>query len=186
MLEKRLSAVAPQSFTSNGTTDGIVTVADTRPFRVKQEVILTANTLPNLDSIEVKRVISSTQLAVGPQKGNIDARADVSAYTVALGGAIRANEQKRPSVPVEEINRAVYEEEPIVAQRVIPVDELGKLRDKDNPAPTKSGTWWDEADITRDGDDDIVRVEFSKVGNLVETIELDYNGEKSVVKVRKS
>lgn len=129
MLEKRLSAVPPQSFLADGTANGIITVADTRYFKVKQEVILSANSLPNLDTIEVKRVLSSTQLAVGPQKGNIDTRIDVSAYTVALSAAIFANEQKRPSIPSEEFNRAMYDEEPTVAMRSVIVDKFGNKID---------------------------------------------------------
>ncbi len=137
MLEKRLVAVPPQSFTADGGADGIITIADTRPFKVKQEVILTANTLPNLDDVEVKRVISPTQLAVGPKKGNIDTRTDVSAYTVALSGAISANEQKRPSIPLEESTRAVYEEEPTVAWRSMLVDKFGREYRPDNPFPVQ-------------------------------------------------
>jgi hypothetical protein len=129
MLEKRLAAILPQSFTTNGGTDGTITVADASLFKVKQEVILKANTLSNLDTIEVKRVLSPTQLAVGPKSGNIDTRSDVSAYTVALNASIFANEQKRPSIPMEETVRAVYEEEPTVAQRSILVDKIGRKID---------------------------------------------------------
>ena len=135
MLEKRLIAVAPQSFTSNGTSDGIITVADASLFKVKQEVILSANTLPNLDQIEVKRVLNATQLAVGPKGSNIDSRSNISTYTTALSATIFANEQKRPSIPFEESTRAVYEEEPTVALRTLAVDKLGNPYTTDNPFP---------------------------------------------------
>lgn len=135
-LEKRLYAIPAQLFTANGTTDGLITLASGAcRFKVKQEVFLSANTLPNLDCIEVKRVISDTQLYVGPKGGNIDARIDISAYTTALTARISANEQKRPSIPNEEIVRAVYEEEPTVATRVVMVDKCGDKYGPDNPLP---------------------------------------------------
>lgn len=140
MLEKRLYAVTPQLFTSNGGADGTISVADTRLFKVKQEVYLTANTLPNLDTIEVKRIVSRTQLIVGPKGGNINATADVSAYTTGLQAKIAANEQKRPAVPYEEYMRAVYEEEPTVAVRSMLVDKDGKDYRIDNPLPVELST----------------------------------------------
>lgn len=185
MLEKRLPAVPPQSFEADGTTDGKITVFNSSLFKVKQQVTLTASSLAPLD-LEVKRITDINTIYVGPIKGNIDARENISAYTMVLSAAIFANEQKRPSVPVEEISRAVYEEEPVVATRVIPVDRLGNQISEDNPVPVQANTWWNEADITRDGDDDIIKVEFSKNDVLIQTIDLEYNGEKSVVKVIKS
>jgi hypothetical protein len=140
-LEKRLEAIPPQSFTADGTINGLITVADATEYKVKQQVFLSASTLPDLDQIEIRRVINAghgvnaTQLYVGPKGGSIDARTDVSAYTVALGAAITANEQNRPSIPNESINRAVYEEEPTVALRVFPVDEMGNDYNADNPFP---------------------------------------------------
>lgn len=135
MLEKRFPAVLPQSFTSDGTVYGIITIADTRVFKVKQVVQLTANTLPNLDNIEVKQVIDKTHLMVGPKGGSIIAYTDVSAYTVAKSAAISANIQDRPSIAMDYHERANYEEEPTVADRVILVDELGDKYNDDNPLP---------------------------------------------------
>jgi hypothetical protein len=141
-LEKRLEAALAQTFAVDGTATGLITILDASEFKVKQLVHLAANTLPNLD-LEIKRVISATQLYVGPKGGSIDARTDISAYTVALGANIFANEQLRPSIPNESINRAVFEEEPTNAHRVFLVDELGNDYDTDNPFPvsaTFSGT----------------------------------------------
>jgi hypothetical protein len=138
MLEKRLAAVSPQSFIINGGSDGSVTVNDTSLFKVKQEVILSASSLSNLDQIEVKRIVSPNVMYVGPKGGNIDSRIDVSAYTVALGATIFANEQKRPSIPFEEFTRAVYEEEPVVAQRSVLVDKYGNKYDNSNPMPVNA------------------------------------------------
>lgn len=135
MFEKRWAAVSPQLFTSNGTPGGVITVIDSSLFKVKQQVNITANTLPNLN-LEIKSVPNDVTIIVGPIGANIFTYSDVSAYTTALSGAISANEQKRSSVPVEEINRAVYEEEPTVALRNVLVDKHGKKIDSDNPLPT--------------------------------------------------
>lgn len=130
-FEKRLPAVSPQLFMSNGTVDGVITVTNAALFKVKQEVVLTANSLPNLE-LQVKRVVSPNLVHVGPKAGNIDTRTDISSYTVALSSAIYANEQKRPSVPEQEVERLTYEEEPAVARRVIQIDRFG------NPLKTDS------------------------------------------------
>lgn len=135
MFEKRWAAVPPQLFTSNGTPGGVITVIDSSLFKVKQQVNIIANTLPNLN-LEIKSVPNDVTIIVGPIGANIFTYSDVSAYTTALSGAISANEQKRSSVPVEEINRAVYEEEPTVALRNVLVDKHGKKIDSDNPLPT--------------------------------------------------
>lgn len=134
MFEKRLARIAPRLFISDGTIDGKVTVDSVDLFRVKQSIILTASTLPNLE-LEVKRVISDTELFVGPKTGNIDSRSDISKYTVALGASIQANEQLRPKVPEQEITRHTYEEEPVVARRVVMVNKLGEIFDEGNPLP---------------------------------------------------
>lgn len=135
MFEKRLAAVAPQSFTANGTTTGVIKVADASLFVVKQCVYLTADTLPNLDRIEVKAVLDATTIVVGPITGNINSVTDISAYTTGLNAAIAANEQKRPSIPLEEFTRAVYAEEPAVAIRTLSVDKLGNPISATNPLP---------------------------------------------------
>jgi hypothetical protein len=135
MFEKRFASVPAQAFTANGTANGIITIIDTTLFKVKQKVYLSAPTLPHLDNIEVKHVIDSTHLVVGPTSGNIKSTYDVSAYTVALGASIGANEQKRPEINLDDHSRAVYEEEPTVAVRVMPVDKLGNSYTATNPMP---------------------------------------------------
>lgn len=137
MFEKRWAAVSPQLFTSNGTANGKLTVLDSSVFKVKQQVNLSATTLPNLN-LEVKSIPDDTTILVGPLSANIFTYSDISAYTVALGANIWAIEQKRSSVPVEEINRAVYEEEPVVAERVILIDKHGNKYDENNPLPVNA------------------------------------------------
>lgn len=135
MFEKRWAAVSPQLFTANGTQGGAITVVDSSIFKVKQQVNITANTLPPLN-LEIKQIPNDVTVIVGPVGGNINTFTDVSAYTTALSAAISANEQKRASIPQEEVFRAVYDEEPTVALRVVPVDKHGNRIDENNPLPT--------------------------------------------------
>jgi hypothetical protein len=143
MLEKRLYAVPAQSFTADGTSNGVVTIAAEacQLFKVKQHVVISANSLTPL-TLEVKRIDSEGNVQVGPIPNgkpgvntSIDARTDISAYTVILGAAISAAEQKRPAIDYAEAMRAVYDEEPAVALRTIMVDECGNRINDNNPFP---------------------------------------------------
>jgi hypothetical protein len=154
MFEKRFAAISLQPFIANGTSSGVITVVDASFFKVKQEVIVQANTLPNLDSIEVKEVISATQLRVGPKGTSIVGPAsqiDLSLYTTALSAGIFSNEQKRPIIKEEEFNRAVYEEEPTVAIRSFLVDKLGRGYNDDNPLPVNASVSIGDITIGTDG-----------------------------------
>lgn len=124
MFERSWPAVASKLFTTDGNATGNITVVSASGLKVGQTVIITAATLPNLE-LKIKRVYSGTALAVGDKDKGIEHRRDISAYTTALGAAITANMQERSRVPLQEIERAVYEEEPTVAIRVIQVDKYG-------------------------------------------------------------
>lgn len=137
MLEKRFTAVPPQPFTADGTSGGLVTVPDTRLFKVKQKVFVRSNTVPSRDNLEIKRILNSTQMLVGPEKQPIHIYSDLSDLLVADSAVIGSNEQVRPSIPVEEITRAVYEEEPSVAIRSMLVDKEGNDYRADNPLPVR-------------------------------------------------
>lgn len=134
MFEKSWPAVPPQLFTANGNTVGLITVANTRGFKVKAKVVLSATAIPDL-RVECKRVISKTQLFVGPINANINARTDVSAYTVAASAFIYQEEQPRATIPPADLAQAVYEQEPGCAIRTIFTDEFGNFYDEDNPLP---------------------------------------------------
>jgi hypothetical protein len=137
MFEKRFAAVPAQVFTADGGANGSVSIADVRLFKVKQQVVITATGQTNLE-LEVKRIVNSTSMIVGPIAGNINAFTNLSAYTTAAGASIFANEQRRPTITSDDFERAVYEEEPVVAKRVILVDELGNKYDDNNPLPTSA------------------------------------------------
>jgi len=139
MYEKRLKAVPPQLFTADGTNNGKITVADASLFRVKQRVIIESSTQTS-SIFEVKRVESATELYVGPysdhqKKATILDRSDMSQYLVADLAKISAEEQMRPQIPQQEIERITYEEEPVVARRSFLVDTLGNPFSATNPLP---------------------------------------------------
>lgn len=132
-IEKRWEAIPARLFTSNGGAEGQVTLASTRDFKVKQEILLKGTGLDGI-KLEVKRVVSDTLLLVG-KPGDIKLRENVTAYTTAASATIEALEQSRHSIPDKEYERAVYAEEPIVAKRTISVDEGGDYYNESNPLP---------------------------------------------------
>jgi len=136
-FEKRLPKVDPQSFTTDGTAGGRLNINDACLFKVKQQVLITGDTLPTLE-LEVKCVASATEIIVGPRGGSIKSCTNISAYTTALNSAIQAIEQLHPAVPIQEIERFVYEEEPTVAYRTVLVDKLGDLITPSNPLPVEA------------------------------------------------
>lgn len=131
-VEKRWLAVGPIALTAPGQTDGRVTVATSLGFKVKMVVRLSDTVLPAL-SLEVKRVISSTQLELGPIGTPITTRSDLSSYSAT--SSLFAQEQPRNSIPLQEIDRAIYEEEPTVAERVTLIDPYGDFYTNSNPLP---------------------------------------------------
>jgi hypothetical protein len=138
-MEKRFAAVPPQPFTANGTVNGVVTIADTSLFKVKQKVILFQPSITDPLNLEVKAVLNPTQMQVGPVGGPVvNNFTNISAYTVALGAFVIANEQLRPTIISDDYERAVYEEEPTVAKRVIPVDQFGNKISSTNPLMSTS------------------------------------------------
>lgn len=129
MYEKKFKAIPPQAFTSNGTNNGALTVSDPSIFKVKMLVRLTANTLQDLD-LEIKRIENDGTIFVGEVGKPIDQRADISSYTTVLGASIGwPEDQRRPTIIADEHERAVFEEEPVVAKRVVLVDKLGQKID---------------------------------------------------------
>lgn len=184
-IEKRLKAVSPKAFTANGTADGKVTILYTGGFKVKQVVVLKSNT--SSISLEIKRIESSSVLYVGPVKSNINDRSDISAFTVADQSTIEAQEQPRPSIPEQEIERLTYEEEPTVARRTVLVDELGNKYSDSNPLPV-SATVQTETydDVQMDYDpitQDMIEARFYKSGNLSYTLTFEYDENENLIGV---
>lgn len=136
MFEKRLPAVSVRAFTSDGNTLGRISTTQAQDFKVKQQVTLNSNTA-GLIRLEVKRVESATVLYVGPISTPINARSDISNYLLADSASIQADEQPRPNIPEQEIERLTYEEEPTVARRTVLVDALGNKYSDANPLPVQ-------------------------------------------------
>lgn len=132
--EKRWVAVAPKLLIADGGIDGKIEVADAIELHVKQVVFLKGDTLPN-KKVQINAIESQTEIFVGPLGSNINTREDVSAYTVALNSTIEAEIQNRPGIPDKEFERASFEEEPVVAKRVIQVDPYGNKYTKTNTFP---------------------------------------------------
>ena len=137
-FERNWLAVPPQQFTANGGTLGQIQVTNTRGFRVGMKAILSAVGQKDLQ-VQIKRVMSDKLILVGPV-GSTYASAvweDVSAYTLASGAYVYAESQAKSKVPANDRDEAVYETEPIVANRVIMVDNLGQYYESSNPLPVQ-------------------------------------------------
>lgn len=132
--ERNLSPVPPILFTSDGGTEGQVQLTTTLGIFVKQQVVLQATSLPNLN-VEVKFVINNTQILVGPIGLSINNRIDVSAYTVSGSAFLFAGAQPKATLPMESRLYASYIQEPSNSWRVTPVDSFGDSFDSTNPLP---------------------------------------------------
>lgn len=124
-IEKRWKSVSPQQFVVDNALIGKITVTDATLFKVKQQVVINSSTVPSRDDLEIKRISDRITIFLGPKTGNIDSRINLSQYLPTDTPIIYANEQQRSKIPEQEIERLTYEEEPVVARRVIQVDEIG-------------------------------------------------------------
>jgi hypothetical protein len=149
-VEQKWLAVPPRLFTANGSNLGIITIADDAGFKVKQRIVICATGLPSLQ-VQVKRVICPGTIIVGPlpeqltasrQQGSslLSVRSDISAYTVALGAFVYAEEQDKSKLKPDDIWQAVYDQEPTVALRHVMVDECGNYYTPTNPLPVAIDT----------------------------------------------
>jgi len=171
----------PVAFSADGGADGLVTVEDVLCFKVKQDIVISSDTQPNLQ-LEVKRVLSLTQLIVGPRFDSknrrinqLNKRTDISAYTVADNASIRASEQDKKFIPTEDMWKAVYEFEPTLALRNLLVDKVGSPHSNKNPLWTGLTDGNNNAAINNDGSINVNIVEGGAAGsNIVFT---DTSGE---------
>lgn len=136
-FERKLAAVPPQAFTANGTPQGVVTIASTCGFYIKQDVCLASNTIPSA-GFQVKNILSETQLILGPKNNSLNAPlnpTDLSAYTVADHATISAQEQNNFPIKPDDHYLAVYMPAPVSADRTLGVDCYGNPWDANNPLP---------------------------------------------------
>lgn len=136
-IEKKWLRVPPRLLTSDGTSTGVIAVSSVRGFYVKQHVAIKGVALPTI-KLQIKRILSDTKMLVGPINGKITDYSDVSVYTTAAISSIEAEEQARNEIPQFDRDRAVYAEEPIVANRNVLVDDTGDYYSVDNPVPTNA------------------------------------------------
>jgi|SRR5581483_3262265 len=182
MYEKKYKAIPPQVFKSNGTSNGGLTIMYPWQFKAKMPVRLQANTLPDLD-LEIKRIETDGTIYVGDPKANIDQRVDISAYTVALNATIQlVRDTVRPTIIADDFERACYEEEPVVAKRVIGVDRLGRTVNwaQDGVVPSE----WDDVVITRDLCGNITSAIYYLRGNVVTTLNMTYDIHFDLIEVK--
>lgn len=156
-FERTLSVVSPILLTANGGTQGQVQLATTLGLFVKQIVNLQGSITPAL-TVEIKRVLSDTQILVGHPTRDINHRIDVSAYTVADGAFLYAAEQPKAVLPMESRLYASYIQEPSNSWRVTPVDSFGNSINSTNPLP-----------VSIDGTIAVGQVEVKGInGNIIE------------------
>lgn len=143
-VERKWPAAGPFFLVAPGTAKGELTILTTVGLHVKQKIQLRdQNPIPSGLALEIKRILapkvsgtnSTMILEVGLPGTPISNRVDVSAF-IAGSSFIFAPEQPRPDIPLQEVERAIYEEEPAVARRVISVDPLGQTYTENNPAPS--------------------------------------------------
>lgn len=138
-FEQKLAAVPPQAFTANGTSEGVVTVASTAGFYIKQFVNLQSNTIPSA-GFQVKKILSHTQFVIGPPDNSLKAPLkpiDISTYTVADSATISAPEQNNFQIKPDDHYATVFMPAPVMADRVIEVDPYGNPYGADNPLPVQ-------------------------------------------------
>jgi len=141
MANERLwDSIGPIAFTANGGQDGVVTLISTSGLRVKQQVkIYSAAKQPLADKLEIKKILTPTKAIVGKivSTGEFMNRVNLSDYLLADSASLTViADQERKSPRPEDILKAIYEQEPVVAIRTFGVDEFGNPWTNENPLPT--------------------------------------------------
>lgn len=191
-IERKWVSVGPVLLTQNGSSDGVLTLTSTAGFKVKQQVILSSNTQPQL-KLEVKRVISRTQLIVGERldTGSLTNKADVSSYLVADLANLYAVEQPKSKLKPDDIWQAIYDQEPAVALRNVLVDQFGDYYTVDNPMPVQLsngsiniGTVNAELEVQLSHQDDVPDVgdvaDSVRIGDGTDELEINDDGSINV------
>ena len=123
-IERLWEEIPARAFTANGQENGLVTLESTIQFRTNQKVKITSTNQPDMILV-VKRVLSSTQMFLGPDDKNILSRTNLTLYTVAAMAMISAAEQNKTSIPEKDQMQMTLEREPVNARRVYQVDDFG-------------------------------------------------------------
>ncbi len=192
-LERFWSAIPATSLTSNGTSHGILTIADTAGLYTKQAVSLFSDTRQPIQ-LQVQEVLSPTELVLGPIGPKVGRQAftNISAYLVSDNAKISAVQQPKNNIPEKDHYSAIYESDPVVADRTISVDQYGRTYNSNNPIPTQSvgsaaDRDWNDLILVRDvTTQDLVTATYKKDGITVRTLSLIYDEFENLIEVVKS
>ena len=192
-VEKKWLAVTATPFTADGTQFGVVTIADTNGYKVKGYVFISANTLPTIQ-LQVQRVTSPTTMIVGPPgtTPQVNHYTNISAYTVALNAMVGFPEQDKNKIKADDIDQAVYEGDPTVAIRTIPVDPYGNLYGPDYPMPVSATitptpgtipTVWTNIELFYDANNNLTLVQYYNGVSVERTLTLTYDSNNNLIDV---
>lgn len=118
----------------DGTASGLLRVANIANFRNFAKVQLSSNTVSK--TFQIKSVFYPDYIRLGPEDNQPHTISDISSFLVADSTKLTQEEQNRPINNLSQIPRYVYEEEPVIANRVIQVNEKGRLNNRGNPSFT--------------------------------------------------
>lgn len=118
LFEKKWPSVICPTIT---VADSIITVTDTFGLHPKQQITILKTGFEPLEA-EIKRVLSRTQIQIGPIGKQISTYWNPTDYS---GGSLIASEQERNAIDSNAGLRAAYAEEPTVALRNALVDYYG-------------------------------------------------------------
>lgn len=192
-VEKSWLAVPATALTADGTQFGVVTIADTKGYKVKGYAFIAATGVP-VQQLQIQRVLGPTQLILGnlgtsPQPNNY---VNLSAYTVAAGASIGFPEQPKNKIKPDDIEQATYEADPTVARRVVPVDPYGSMYGPDYPLPV-TGTFtpipgtipttWTDIKLAYDSSNNLIQVQYYNGVAVERTLTLTYDSNNNLIDV---
>lgn len=133
--ERHWEEAPERPISSDGGADGSVTLSDLSGFYVKQQVTLKSNAVTSR-VYQVKKIdIYNSKIFLGDVGKPIGQLSDLSDFTLADSATIKAEKQPKNTVPKDDQTQGTYETEPIVARRVILVDNQGNKISSENPLP---------------------------------------------------
>ena len=187
-IERSWAAVPAQPIITNGTSDVHISVPNSTVFFVKMKVTLFSDSVSPLP-LEVKRINNINDMELGPA-GDIKLRSNLTLILVTDSPMMSAIEQNRPAISVEDVLRASYANEPAVALRNLPVDQLGNAYNAQNPLPVSGGglapSGFDEVDILRDSDGDATEYQFLQNSIDIGNVDVTYDSDKNPIKYKKA
>jgi len=168
---KTLNALAPRLLTQDGTASGEI-FCDVSGFRVGQQVSLKSNSVPE-QSFTIDKILDD----------RLKFTSSMIQFLVVDGAIVYSNSQERPKFSTTDVERATYEEAPVVARRSFAVDEFG------NPAGSAASQILSDDPIALFKYDEfmnvvqIIEVKILSVGSICKRTYLTYNENLAVIKI---